>query len=50
MKKTGETIDRRRAYIKQRVNNRNSSIKNEVRHIARELFLSERTVYRDLHC
>ena len=50
MKKTGETIDRRRQYIQERMTNRNSSVSNEVRRIARELFISERTVYRDLHC
>ena len=49
MKKTGETIDRRRQYVQERMTNRSTSVTSEVRRIARDLFISERTVYRDLH-
>ena len=44
-----ERIDRRRDYIKTRVENRNTTITAEVRRIARDLFMSERTVYDDIY-
>lgn len=43
-----ERLLRRRKYIKEMIDNRNESLSKEIRQLARELFISERTVYRDL--
>lgn len=49
MKRLTDNISNRRAYIKERMSNKQTSVSSEVRKIARDLFISERTVYRDLH-
>jgi len=44
-----ERIKKRREYVKTRIDARNINIHAEVKRIARDLFISERTVYRDLY-
>ena len=50
MKRLTDNIQNRRAYIQERMANKQTSVSSEVRRIARDLFISERTVYRDMHC
>jgi DeoR/GlpR family transcriptional regulator of sugar metabolism len=47
MKKKEEIIQARREYIKERINNSHRA-DVEIRKISKELFISERTVLRDL--
>ena len=48
MIKDAEALKRRREFIKLSFDTRSIKSTTAVRHIARELFISERTVYRDL--
>lgn len=47
MKKKEEIIQARREYIRERINN-SQRADVEIRKISKELFISERTVLRDL--
>ena len=47
--KTNNRLKLRREYIRSRISVRNANIDAEVKRIARDLFISERTVYRDLY-
>ena len=42
-------INARREYIQKRIKNRKGTISAEVKRISRDIFISERTVYRDLY-
>lgn len=46
-KKKIPRIEQRRAYISSRLSNRHGSITSEVKRISRDLFISERQVWRD---
>ncbi len=48
-KTTEKIIEARRQYVRKRIQNRKSTISAEVRKISRDIFISERTVYRDLY-
>ena len=47
MKKTNKQLEDRARYVSQRVNSAQDSAQ-EIKKLARELFLSERTIERDL--
>ena len=48
MQKDAATLKKRREYVKISYDTRDGKPTAEVRRIARDLFLTERTIYRDL--